>query len=84
MKVRESASSIYDPEIVPLEYRAAIIETYVQALRVVFLMTVVFVLLNAIAGAMLREKMLYNKIDRLPDEDELVSDADNVNEAGGT
>jgi hypothetical protein len=66
--VRESASSIYDPEIVPVEYRAVIIETYVQALRVVFLMTVGFVVLNTLAGAMLQERKYR---ERLADESEI-------------
>ena len=70
MKVRESVSSIYDPDIVPIEYRTVIIETYVQALKVVFLMTVVFVLLNMIAGAMVREYTLRNNLARLADEPE--------------
>lgn len=71
--MRESASSIYDPEIVPVEYRTVIIETYVQALRVVFLMTVGFVVLNTLAGAMLQER---NYLERLADESE-IRDNDN-------
>jgi hypothetical protein len=57
MKVRESASSIYDPKTVPIEYREVIIETYLDALKVIFLMTVGFVL-NTLIGAMLGEHPL--------------------------
>lgn len=70
MKVRESVSSIYDPDIVSVEYRTVIIETYIQALKVVFLMTVVFVLLNMIAGAMVREYALHNNLAPLAVEPE--------------
>ena len=63
--MRESATSIYDPNIVPLQYRDTIVETYVQALRVVFLIIVGFVLLNALSGAMLKEHTLYDNLDRV-------------------
>jgi hypothetical protein len=62
--VRESAATIYDPEIVPLELRAVIIDTYVQALRIVFSMTVGFVFLNAIAGSLLEEHKLHDNLER--------------------
>jgi hypothetical protein len=62
--VRESAATIYDPEIVPLELRGVIIDTYVQALRIVFLMTVGFVFLNAIAGSLLEEHKLHDNLER--------------------
>jgi hypothetical protein len=75
-KVRESAASIYDPDIVPLEIRGVIIETYVQALRVVFLMTVGFVFLNAIAGSMLEEHHLHDNLERRAVETESESDND--------
>jgi hypothetical protein len=64
IKVRESARTIYDPEVVPIEYRGVIIETYVQALRVVFLITVGFVFLNTLAGAMLEEHTLHDNLER--------------------
>ena len=41
-----------------------IIETYVQALRVVFLITVGFVFLNTLAGAMLEEHTLHDNLER--------------------
>jgi hypothetical protein len=41
-----------------------IIDTYVQALRIVFLMTVGFVFLNAIAGSLLEEHKLYDNLER--------------------
>jgi hypothetical protein len=62
--VRESATTIYDPDIVPVEVRGVIVETYVQALRVVFLVTVGFVVLNAVAGAMLEEHTLHDNLER--------------------
>lgn len=56
--------TIYDPDIVPIEYRGVIIDTYVQALRVVFLMTVGFVFLNTLAGALLDEHTLHDNLER--------------------
>jgi len=66
-RVRESATSIWDPEIVPLEVRDVIIETYVQALRVVFLITLGFVFLNTLSGAMLEEHTLHENLERRPE-----------------
>ena len=51
----------------PLELRGIIIATYVQALQVVFLMTVGFVFLNAISGAMLKEHTLHDNLERRED-----------------
>jgi hypothetical protein len=68
--VRESAATIYDPEIVPVEVRGVIVETYVQALRVSFLMIVGFVVLNLIAGAMLEEHTLHDNLERRTDNSE--------------
>lgn len=65
--MRESAATIYDPDTVPVELRGIIIETYVQALQVVFLITVGFVFLNAIAGAMLKEHTLHDNLERRED-----------------
>jgi hypothetical protein len=70
MKVRESAASIYDENIVPLEYRPVIIEIYVRALRVVFLMTVGFVCLNTIAGSFMEEHHLHDNLERRANEAE--------------
>jgi len=67
-KVRESATSIYNSEIVPVEVRGIIIETYVQALRVVFLIVVGFVALNTVAGAMLEEHTLHDNLERRTEE----------------
>jgi hypothetical protein len=70
--VRESAATIYDPDIVPLEIRPVIIETYVQALRMVFILTIGFVVLNVLAGAILDEHTLHDNLERRvePAEDE--------------
>jgi len=65
--VRESATSIYDPNIVPIEFREVIVETYVQALRVVFLMTLGFVGLNFLSGVMLEEHTLHDNLERRGD-----------------
>ena len=51
----------------PLEVRDVIIETYVQALRVVFLITVGFVFLNTLSGAMLEEHTLHDNLERRPE-----------------
>jgi len=63
-KIRESALSIYDPSVVPIELRETVIQTYVQALQVVFALTVGIVLLNLISGAMLDEHTLHDNIER--------------------
>ena len=42
-------------------------ETYVQALRVVLLMTVGFVVLNFLSGAMLEEHTLHDNLERRAD-----------------
>jgi hypothetical protein len=47
-----------------LEYRDIIIQTYVSALRMVFALTVGFVLLNMIAGAFLEEYTLHDNLER--------------------
>jgi hypothetical protein len=47
-----------------------IVETYVQALRVVFLMTVGFVVLNFLSGVMLEEHILHDNLERRPDDGE--------------
>jgi hypothetical protein len=47
-----------------------VIQTYVQALRVVFALTVVFVLLNLISGAMLEEHTLHDNIERTVQNEE--------------
>jgi hypothetical protein len=62
-----------------VELRGVIIETYVQALQVVFMMTVGFVFLNAIAGAMLDEHTLHDNLERTPDESS--SDSDTAEDA---
>jgi hypothetical protein len=49
---------------VPPAIRGIVIETYVQAIRVVFLMTVGFVLLNALCGAFLEEHTLHDNLER--------------------
>jgi hypothetical protein len=49
---------------VPIELRGVIIDTYVQALRIVFLMTVGFVFLNAVAGSLLKEHKLHDNLER--------------------
>ena len=66
--MRESATSIYNPDIVPFEYRDVIVDTYVQALRVVFLITVGFVVLNFFSGLMLEEHTLHDNLERLSEE----------------
>ena len=68
--MRESATSIYNPDIVPVEIREVIVETYVQALRVVFLMTLGFVILNFLSGAMLQEHTLHDNLERRADNGE--------------
>lgn len=45
-------------------------ETYVQALRVVLLMTVGFVVLNFLSGVMLEENTLHDNLERRPDNEE--------------
>jgi hypothetical protein len=62
-----------------VELRGVIIETYVQALQVVFMMTVGFVFLNAISGAMLDEHTLHDNLERRPDESS--SDSDTAEDA---
>jgi hypothetical protein len=47
-----------------------VIQTYVQALRVVFAFTVVFVLLNLISGSMLGEHTLHDNIERTVQNEE--------------
>jgi hypothetical protein len=69
-KVRQSATNIYDTAIVPLELRAVIIEIYVHALRVVFIVTLGFVFLNVLAAMMLKEHKLHDKIGRGEEEGE--------------
>jgi hypothetical protein len=76
MKIRESAASIYDEDIVPLEDRPMIIDIYVKAMRVVFLMTVGFVILNTIAGSFMEEHHLHDNLERRADAGETESDAD--------
>ena len=44
--------------------RDVVIDTYVQALRVVFLITVGFVFLNTLAAAMLEEHTLHDNLER--------------------
>jgi UPF0716 family protein affecting phage T7 exclusion len=56
--------------VVPIEYRGIIIDTYVQALRIVFLMTISFVFLNTVAGAMLEEHTLHDNLERRREEAE--------------
>ena len=73
-KVRESALSIYDPSVVPIELRETIVQTYVQALRVVFVLTVGFVLMNLISGAMLDEHTLHDNIERRTEVSENTSE----------
>lgn len=68
--MRESATSIYNPDIVPVEIREVIVETYVQALRVVFLMTLGFVIFNFLSGAMLQEHTLHDNLERRADNGE--------------
>lgn len=51
----------------PVELREVIIATYVQALQIVFLMTVGFVLMNAVAGSMLDEHTLHDNLERRSD-----------------
>ena len=63
-KVRESATTIYDPNIVPIEFREIIVETYVEALRVTFLIVIGFIVLNTISGAFLQEHVLHDNIER--------------------
>ena len=70
MKVRESASTIYDPDTVPLEIRPVIIETYVQALKVVFWITVGIVVVNGVVVSMLGEHHLHDNLERRPAEGE--------------
>lgn len=48
----------------PVEVRGIVIETYVQALRVVFLMTMGFVVLNFLSGVMLKEYTLHDNLER--------------------
>ena len=60
-------TSIYNPDIVPLEYRQVVIDTYVDALRVVFLVTLGFVLLNFLSGMMLEEHTLHDNLERTTD-----------------
>ena len=50
----------------PIEIRGVIVDTYVQALRVVFLMTVGFVFLNTLSGALLQEHTLHDNLERTP------------------
>lgn len=78
--MRESAATIYDPEIVPVEIRGVIIETYIQALRVSFLMTVGFAFLNLLSGAMLEEHTLHDNLERTTDnaENEQQTSAENA------
>lgn len=45
-------------------------ETYVQALRVAFLMTVGFVVLNLLSGVMLEEHTLHDNLERRVDHGE--------------
>lgn len=45
-------------------------ETYVQALRVAFLMTVGFVVLNFLSGVMLEEHTLHDNLERRVDNGE--------------
>lgn len=54
--------------------REMVIETYVQALRVVFAFTVGFVLLNLISGAMLDEHTLHDNIERRIERSEDISE----------
>ena len=54
--------------------RGVIVETYVQALRVVFLMTLGFVVLNGICGAMLEEHTLHDNLERREDCNESEND----------
>ena len=76
--MRESATSIYDPEIVPLEVRGIIVETYVQALHIVFLMTSGFCVLNFISGAMLKEHTLHDNLERTESNNESETIAENA------
>lgn len=48
----------------PIELRGVIIDTYVQALQIVFLMTLGFVFLNAVAGSLLKEHKLHDNLER--------------------
>jgi hypothetical protein len=52
---------------VPPEIRNVIVETYVQALRIVFLMTLGFVGLNFLSGLMLEEHTLHDNLERRAD-----------------
>lgn len=65
-RVRESVASIYDPEIVPIEARGVIVESYAQALRVVFLMTIGFAVLSALSGSFMKEHPLDNSLKITP------------------
>jgi hypothetical protein len=56
-----------------------IVETYVQALRVAFLMTVGFVVLNLLSGVMLEEHTLHDNLERRVDHGE--NDGDTVESA---
>ena len=49
-------------------------ETYVQALRAVFLMTVGFVVLNFLSGLMLDEHTLHDNLERRADNGESESE----------
>ena len=63
----------------PVELREVIIATYVQALQIVFLMTVGFVLMNAVAGSMLDEHTLHDNLERRSDV--ISSDSDTSEDA---
>lgn len=51
-----------------------IIETYVQALQVVFLIVVGFVALNTLAGAFLQEYTLHDNLERRTEGSECVDE----------
>jgi hypothetical protein len=63
-KVRQSTESIYDPDIVPLDLRVTVINSYVGALRAVFIVTTAIVAFNLCSGLMLKEHRLCEGIDQ--------------------
>lgn len=64
-----------------MKLRGVIIDTYVQALQVVFMITVGFVLLNAVAGSLLEEHTLHDNIERRAEGSESESENDAAEDA---
>jgi MFS family permease len=63
-QVRKSIQSIYNPNIVRIEYRPVIIKSYVQAIHHAFYLSTGWGVLSIVAGLIMREHELPSTIDR--------------------